>query len=587
MAPRASARNGAQRKQLAGFGCAESVPVAAARRSTYGRAGGRTERSRPACRAAARLSSRRGPADDERVKNESRPAEGSLNRNVLLPPGAFLMRGWLIAFALLISGMMASLFAANILHERSVAVSVARRGVENLAESLALQAGDTFEAVDGALLSIAQRVENDGMGQAQRDGLRESMAGLVTTMPRLHGLIVIDAYGRFVVSNSSAAPRPDLRFDDSTYFLYHRNHSGPSTYISGPLRSNTENRWVITLSRRLDRPDGSFAGIAVAQIALDYFKETYAGVDVGQSGAISLFADDGSLVFRRPEAYLGRRLPLPRAFADPYSYQTTGYYIGASTVDNVHRLFAFRRLERFPFVVIVAVADNEYLAEWQAAFRAHVAVLLFVTLLIGGLAFGLGAQIDRRRNAEHNLALVDALTGLANRRQFDTVLEREWRRAVREQTGLALLMVDVDNFKAFNDRYGHRHGDVVLTTIAQAIETQVVRPGDVAARYGGEEFAVILPATDTSSALVVAERIRRAIVSLDVPHADAAELVASVSVGVASLVPLRTDECAMLIDAADAALYEAKRAGRNRSATAPDAAATRSGTDSELGRRRS
>jgi diguanylate cyclase (GGDEF)-like protein len=189
-------------------------------------------------------------------------------------------------------------------------------------------------------------------------------------------------------------------------------------------------------------------------------------------------------------------------------------------------------------------------------------------LLVGSLAAGLGTQIDRRRNAERNLALVDALTGLANRRQFDTMFEREWRRAVREQTALALLMIDVDNFKAYNDCYGHRRGDEALTTIAQSIESTVVRPGDVAARYGGEEFAVILPATETSSALVVAERIRTSIAALEVPHENDTSSVTSVSIGVASIVPRRADDRATLIDAADAALYEAKRAGRNRTLAA-------------------
>jgi diguanylate cyclase (GGDEF)-like protein len=480
------------------------------------------------------------------------------------------MRGWLVGFALLICTMLAGLFAANVFHERTVAVAVARREVENLAQSLAMQTGDTLEAVDGALVALNERVNYDGLSSAQRDALRDSMSAVVTAMPALHALLLIDAHGRFVVSNTSAAPRPDLLYTDRAYFRYHRAHGGLSTRVSGPLLSKSTNRWVLTLTRRLVHEDGSFAGVAVADIALDYFGQSFAGVDVGRFGAISLFGDDGSLVFRRPKAYIGRRLPLPRAFDDPHKYDTSGVYVGASTVDGIRRLYAFRRLERFPFLVIVSVAENEYLAEWRTAERSHVATLLFVTLLIGGLAFGLGAQIDRRRNVENTLALVDALTGLANRRQFDTVLEREWHRAVREQCPLALLMIDVDNFKAYNDRYGHPFGDDVLTAIAQTIEASVVRPGDVTARYGGEEFAVVLPATDTASAMTVAERIRCAIVALDVPHADAADLIASVSIGAASMIPRRSGDSAALIDAADAALYEAKRAGRNRSAAAPE-----------------
>jgi diguanylate cyclase (GGDEF)-like protein len=406
------------------------------------------------------------------------------------------------------------------------------------------------------------------MQAVDRDRLHDVMAALVTTMPRLHDLFVIDRRGRMIVSNASSAARPDLQFRNESFFRFHQTHAGLSLHISGPLRSEIENRWVLDLSRRLDNADGSFAGVAVALIALDYFERSYAAVDVGRSGGVSLIADDGTLVFRQPQVRSVTNVSTSVLFADPYKYQSSGWFISSSLFDGMTKLHAFRRLDRFPLVINVAVAEDEYLAEWRSGAWHDVAELLFVTVLITGLAVVLGTQMDRRREAEHNLALVDALTGLANRRQFDTVFEREWRRAVREQSPLALLMIDVDNFKAYNDRYGHRRGDDVLTTIAQAIEAKVVRPGDVAARYGGEEFAVILPATETSSALIVAERIRCAIVALEVPHADAADSLTSVSIGVASIVPRRSDDRATLIDAADAALYDAKRAGRNRSAAA-------------------
>jgi len=465
------------------------------------------------------------------------------------------------------------MFAADALHERAVATVVARRAAENLAESLAQQASDTFEAVDGALLALSERVETDGTGPAARDRLRDSMAALVTTMPRLHGLLIVDERGRLVVSNGSSATRPDLRFGDRPYFRFHQTHAGLSVHISGPARSETENVTVLFVTRRLNHVDGRFAGVAVAQIAFDYFEQIYGSVDVGRSGSIDLIADDGTLMVRKPRALIGHKIRNAWLFADAYKYDLAGSYIRPSIVDGVLRLFAFRRLDRYPLVLIVALAESEYLAEWRSDARANLVALALVIAMIGGLASGLGAQIDRRKRAEDalaRLAMLDGLTGLANRRQFDFALEREWRRAARDQTPLALLMIDVDNFKAYNDCYGHQQGDAALISVARAIAASAVRPSDTAARYGGEEFAVILPVTTGSNAVIVAERVRRAIVELGVPHAAGTSPVASVSIGVASIVPTHLSDRSTLVEAADAELYKAKRTGRNRTSVMSD-----------------
>jgi diguanylate cyclase (GGDEF)-like protein len=231
------------------------------------------------------------------------------------------------------------------------------------------------------------------------------------------------------------------------------------------------------------------------------------------------------------------------------------------------RLFAFRRLARYPVAVQVAVAQSEYLAEWQVDARSHFLALMLIVAMGAGLAAALSAQIARRKHAEETLAalaLLDGLTGLANRRQFDERLEREWRRAARDRSSLALLMIDVDSFKAYNDLYGHQQGDTALISIARAIAGASKRPSDLAARYGGEEFVLILPATDSASAAAVAERVRSAVIALNLPHAGAENGIASVSIGVASIVPPRSGIVCGLVAAADDALYDAKRTGRNR-----------------------
>lgn len=172
------------------------------------------------------------------------------------------------------------------------------------------------------------------------------------------------------------------------------------------------------------------------------------------------------------------------------------------------------------------------------------------------------------RQSLENEAVRDKLTDIPNRRFFDTLLEREWRQAMRLQIPISLMMVDVDFFKKYNDRYGHQAGDECLRRVARALAGSQRRAGDVVARYGGEEFVVLLFHTPRDDARGIAEIIRGAVEGLDIPHQDSASGTVTVSMGGATLVPAKDDRPDVLVRAADAALYEAKAAGRNRVAWA-------------------
>jgi len=161
------------------------------------------------------------------------------------------------------------------------------------------------------------------------------------------------------------------------------------------------------------------------------------------------------------------------------------------------------------------------------------------------------------------LSSIDELTQIANRRAFDLRLRAEWWRSARSQQPLTLLMIDVDHFKRYNDRYTHPEGDKVLARVGRVLEATVARAADFAARYGGEEFALILPNTPLAGGAAVAETIRAAIEALKIPHADSPSGVLTVSVGVASRRPNRDADSGLLVAAADRALYDAKDAGRN------------------------
>ncbi|HZJ91529.1 MAG TPA: diguanylate cyclase [Thiopseudomonas sp.] len=158
----------------------------------------------------------------------------------------------------------------------------------------------------------------------------------------------------------------------------------------------------------------------------------------------------------------------------------------------------------------------------------------------------------------------DGLTQISNRRYFDSMLKKEWKRGQRFGTELSVIMLDIDYFKKYNDHYGHLAGDSCLTKIAQGLNQVMTRAADVVARYGGEEFVVLLPNTDQQAALRVAQHLQETVVLLAIPHAQSSFGIVTVSLGVASLIPSDQYPAVELVKLADIALYRAKSAGRNR-----------------------
>lgn len=173
-------------------------------------------------------------------------------------------------------------------------------------------------------------------------------------------------------------------------------------------------------------------------------------------------------------------------------------------------------------------------------------------------------KLDEANAELLRLSTTDALTGIANRRSFDDFLAREWRRCLRMKKSLSLAMLDIDYFKLFNDKYGHQAGDDCLKQVAAQIARAAPRASDLAARYGGEEFMLVLGETDKDGAMWIAERLRQMVAELKIPHYATDSKHVSVSCGVVSVVPDDKLTLEMLIQSADAALYQAKRDGRDR-----------------------
>jgi diguanylate cyclase (GGDEF)-like protein len=209
------------------------------------------------------------------------------------------------------------------------------------------------------------------------------------------------------------------------------------------------------------------------------------------------------------------------------------------------------------------IGIRRYLALDAAPIFSDEGALLAVVETLRDITIQHEAQL-----ALKSLARVDGLTGLSNRRTFDTTLDEECRRAQRTNVPVSLLMIDIDHFKAFNDSFGHQAGDDCLKQVASVIGGEILRPGDLAARYGGEEFAVILPSTPLPGAEVVAERLLLAVEGLRVDHPSSPYGIVTLSIGTAGTAELDIANPAALIARADAALYRAKRDGRNQVASA-------------------
>jgi two-component system, chemotaxis family, response regulator WspR len=220
-----------------------------------------------------------------------------------------------------------------------------------------------------------------------------------------------------------------------------------------------------------------------------------------------------------------------------------------------------------------AAGANDYLVklpdaiELVARIRYH--SRSYVALLQRDVAYR-ALRESQKQLLETNLALQrlmksDGLTGLSNRRHLDEYLEMEWRRGMREQSPLSILMIDVDFFKGFNDHFGHVAGDDALRKVAAVMQASCGRSSDLPARYGGEEFAIVLPGTGTGGAQLLAEKVRRCVVEQAIPHhLPTADSTLSISIGVATMTPQEGQEPEALFKLADQGLYAAKANGRNQ-----------------------
>jgi diguanylate cyclase (GGDEF)-like protein len=478
-------------------------------------------------------------------------------------------RPWRLSAKLLIASSVATVIgftaicASVLLDMRRGEEELARQTLENLVSSIDAEISRNVELYDLSLRAVASNMVMPEIRDVSKPIRHLILFDHAATAQHFGAIQVFDAQGRLIIDASTLDPVQENRSDEE-YFEVHRDHPDAGLFISRPMLHH--GAYAIVLSRRITGPDGAFLGVVAGSIRFSYFHDLFGRLHLGPGDIITVLRRDATVIMRTPfdldviGKNIGQSAGVRRALSEP-----SGSYSSHSVVDGVARLFVWRDGTR-PLVVLVGKPWSSIFDLWRKEATRIGAIMLALILFVLTVTMFLAREISRRARAEDRLeemATTDALTGLRNRRKFDAVIDAEWRRAARQKMPLALLMIDADRFKSYNDTFGHQAGDEILVGIAICISDSVRRSGDCAARYGGEEFAVLLPGLSPLQAVEVAETIR-----LKVLQWSDDPTVTTVSVGVASLTPAPAMDWSALVAAADKALYAAKAGGRNQSVLA-------------------
>jgi diguanylate cyclase (GGDEF)-like protein len=474
--------------------------------------------------------------------------------------------------AAVIGLVLATLFLGQLWRDRGDKLLETEARLHLLAHALAEHAESTLQSADAALRSAKWAIESRG-GLARLD--EAALHVLFTRQLAVFAqekdssqrrtLFAVGPDGRMLAS-SIMLNIDKVDNSDREFFLHHRENTGDKSYLGRLSVSRTTGAKTIYLSIRLTDDFGDFAGLVGIGLEINHFDDFYRRLGLSDNNTIVLFRTDGKPLFRYPflDSFIGVDL------ADAPNFKrmvasgsgSTGAY--ASPVDGISKLTGYQTGQRYPLLAIATLTEEAALAPWRrnAIINTSLAALALLALL-ALLHFAMG-KIDEAESAL-TIARHDPLTGLPNRRYLDEHLQEEWRRMLREQRPLAVLFLDIDHFKNYNDHYGHAAGDACLRTAAACLAGSIRRGGDMVARYGGEEFICVLPNTDAEGAKDMALRFMAAVAAAHVPHAASPTTTElTISVGYASMVPSVETSTQQLLARADTALYAAKADGRNR-----------------------
>lgn len=512
-------------------------------------------------------------------------------------PNHFLTEWLLLLGSLLIIG---GLVANGLYDDRETLDQGERDRLLTQAKVVHDNLGRDLDAVNRVLVNIREdlphfRAQHDGMQLANR-----RLRALVDAMPSVRTLTIIDSAGTVIASNRDEI----LGFSASQrdYFVAAKRQPDPDTLYLGAPYKTVLGVWAMNVARLEVGRDGS-ATLVSATLDPEEFKILLESVRYAPDMRVALNHSDGTIFITAPprEDIYGKNLLQPGSFYSRHvaSGHTENFFTGSIYPTGEQRIAALQTIAppalKMNSALIVATSRHipDLYASWHHDARIRGGLLVLLALSsTGGLYLlqqrrciaardamaaqralheknqlleQLNAQLEAQSAQLHAQAFIDGLTGIANRRRFDEALAAEWRRCGREGKALALLMIDIDHFKLFNDHYGHPAGDACLQSVALTLKAQLGRSHDLVARYGGEEFVCLLPGCDLASARSKAESLRLAIETLGIAHATSPTAnVVTISVGVAAWIPDADTSPERLLAAADAALYASKKSGRNR-----------------------
>lgn len=412
-------------------------------------------------------------------------------------------------------------------------------------------------------------IEDDGPHMMREAGRWKQLHAYCASLIGCRSIAVVAPSGR-VVALSDTPEVPNIDASDRLYFKVpqktRRLFIGPAVVArvkGSPI--------LFSIALPVFDASGKLLSIVSAGMATSHATDFYGLMGFGVGPTVSIFKGNGDLVARHPDmaSHVGKNNAKGQLFTKELPKAPSGTYESVSVFDGKTRIASYRSVRDLDLVIFAGIEKDVAYANWRnrSAWTASIVGFLLVFILFilyaGYRSLSRQGKLEVKNRELNELVSIDGLTGIANRRFFDLVLQREWDRHKRDKSALSVLMLDVDFFKRYNDRYGHQAGDECLRTVAQALEASIHRDIDLVARYGGEEFAAILNC-DAHGAYVVAERMRLAVSSLALPHEDSTiGTTVSISIGLASTSTSNIVSKEQLIQLADVALYESKSHGRN------------------------
>lgn len=541
-----------------------------------------------------------------------------INRNKVKFKTLLGIRARLVLFALILVGPLMVERVRALEDARAKQISQATRDFSSVAQHSAEAQREVFSSVEAVLKSSAYIYTSAAQVNRSCAIMRASLRG---DMPWIRSLTIAGKDGTAQCSTWSDAVEHGLNFADRPYFRNALN-SG-DIVVSDYLFSRMTNRPTVMAAYLAPAIDNGADAVILAAVNLDWMSKIMGSLG-GRTGVNAVLVDAEGNVLAAPAdraAMIGRTMDDPGILAAIAArHGNSDHQVGSlsyKAADGTDRAVSYAGIPGTTAQLIISVDEAKVSqianSDIRTAYLQLGLVCLFV--LLGALVvaerliiqpirlmetmakrfgqgdwsarvsrsklpgefvplarafYGMAAQLrgrERELRASNDqltvIASIDMLSGLANRRGFQSRLDFEWLKAQQSGDELALLMIDVDHFKLFNDTYGHPQGDACLARLGEALGSIASQHSGFGGRYGGEEFCLLLPNTDAARAVHIGEMVRTAVWGLAMPHATSAYQHVTVSVGVASATPGKLAAAKDLIEAADASLYAAKRRGRN------------------------